>query len=110
MPVLHNTGDEQEKPEPFELQLAPDSWMILQQGMRICARQGTGKHLDPHDKLHLAAKTGTTPHGSKFQSWAAGYFPFEAPRYAFCLRAQAGTSQQAAVPEAHKWLFASQWL
>jgi cell division protein FtsI/penicillin-binding protein 2 len=83
--------------------------MILQQGMRICGREGTAKSLDIEDKLKGAFKTGTSPHGKAWQSWIVGYFPYHQPRYAFALRSSAGTSIEAAVPEAHKFLLAHEW-
>jgi cell division protein FtsI/penicillin-binding protein 2 len=111
VPAMHNTGSISEQAgQPFSLHLSAGTWRVLQQGMRLCDREGTGKNLDPSDKLQLAVKTGTAPHGKAFQSWICGYFPFSDPKYAFCLRASGGTSVERAVPEAHKWLFSAQWL
>jgi penicillin-binding protein 2 len=93
----------------FELVLANLSWQVLRQGMHIAARQGTGRKLDPRDTLKLAIKTGTTPRGKNFESWLAGFFPYEAPRYAFVYRAPAGTGQDRAVPEARSFLFSAKW-
>jgi cell division protein FtsI/penicillin-binding protein 2 len=110
LPYLHSADDELVAgAAPFELALSETCWQVLTQGMRIAGRQGTGKRLDREDKLHLAIKTGTAPHGKSFQSWITGYFPFEAPHYAFVLRAQAGTSQDEAVPQARPYLFGQQW-
>ena len=108
-PAFHNPGETEHPDAPFVVTLQPSTWMILQQGMRIAEREGTARKLDPHDKLHVAAKTGTAPHGKTFQSWIAGYWPHEQPRYAFCLRSPSGTSQDTAVPEAHKFLFSCEW-
>jgi len=85
------------------------TWLVLQQGMQLAGRKGTARNLDVHNKLHLAVKTGTTQIGHKFQSWVAGYFPYEAPKYAFCLRAENGTSYDAAVPLARRFLFSRCW-
>lgn len=109
LPYLHSAESPDAAAKPFELELDAHTWQILQQGMHIASRQGTGKKLDPENKLKLAIKTGTTPHGSSFQSWICGYFPWDSPRYAFVLRAPAGTSQDAAVPQARKFLFAVEW-
>lgn len=110
VPPMHNTGmSEHSESKPFDIELSPATWNVLQQGMRICDRKGTAKTLDPSDKLKLAAKTGTAPHGKSFQSWICGYFPFNAPKYAFCLRSSGGTSTERAVPEARKWLFSAEW-
>lgn len=85
------------------------TWSILQTGMHIACQRGTAKNLDKQNKLHIAAKTGTTVHGNTFQSWLAGYFPDEDPRYVFCLRANAGTSYDRAVPLAKRYLFSKDW-
>lgn len=85
------------------------TWNVLQQGMQMCCQTGTAKNLDPQNKFHIAAKTGTTIHGYTFQSWLAGYFPYEHPRYAFCLRAKVGTSYDQAVPMARQALLEHTW-
>lgn len=85
------------------------TWDVLNTGMQIACERGTAKKLDPQNKLHLAAKTGTTIHGKTFQSWLAGYFPYESPRYSFCLRAKVGTSYDQAVPIAREILFSKSW-
>jgi cell division protein FtsI/penicillin-binding protein 2 len=108
VPFLHSAELSGDGPE-FELALSPQSWKILKEGMQIASRHGTGKKLDPENKLKLAIKTGTTPHGKSFQSWITGYFPWDHPRYAFVLRAPAGTSQDEAVPQARKFLFSAEW-
>lgn len=108
LPFMHSAEQSGEGPA-FELSLAAQSWKVLKEGMQIASRHGTGKKLDPENKLKLAIKTGTTPHGKSFQSWITGYFPWEHPRYAFVLRAPAGTSQDEAVPQARKFLFSTEW-
>lgn len=109
IPYLHSAESPDPAAKPFELHLSERTWHVLQQGMQIAARQGTGKNLDPENKMRIAIKTGTTPHGNTFQSWVCGYFPWDAPRYAFVLRAFSGTSQEGAVPQARSFLFASEW-
>ncbi len=109
VPFLHSAENPNAEAKPFEILMDSHTWHVLEQGMQIASRQGTGKKLDPENKLKLAIKTGTTPHGSSFQSWICGYFPWDAPRYAFVLRASAGTSQDQAVPQARKFLFAVDW-
>lgn len=109
LPLLHSAESPPEKPEKTHLHLSPTTWTILKQGMIKAAQEGTAKNLDPENKLRIAAKTGTTPHGNTFQSWVIGFFPYDKPRYAFCLRSSSGTSQDAAVPQAHKFLLASDW-
>jgi len=92
-----------------KLTLHEHTWDVLNRGMQIAAQRGTAKSLDRENKLHLAVKTGTTIHGKTFQSWLAGYFPYESPHYSFCLRATAGTSYDQAVPLAKKILFSRSW-
>jgi len=93
-----------------DVQLSEHTWNVLQEGMKYACRNGTAKGLDPENKLRLAVKTGTTQEGNKFQSWLAGYFPYDSPRYVFCLRAHSGTSYEEAVPLAHNFLFGQNWL
>ncbi len=92
-----------------QLRFSEHTWNVLQTGMQIACLRGTAKMLDPQNKLRLAVKTGTTNYGKTFQSWLAGYFPYDAPRYAFCLRAKVGTSYDRAVPLAKKHLFSRNW-
>jgi penicillin-binding protein 2 len=105
---LHS-AEEKQKEKMYQTHLAKGTWITLQQSMRMADRLGTGKNLDAKDSLHLAIKTGTAPHGKKFQSWIIGYFPYESPRYAFCLRSQEGTSLESAVPSARHWLLSQPW-
>jgi cell division protein FtsI/penicillin-binding protein 2 len=95
----------QQKIPTFSLQ----TWRILQEGMKLAGRYGTAKALDPLNKFKVAAKTGTSQHGNKFQSWIIGYFPYDKPKYSFCLRSFNGTSQSAAVPQAHYYLNSKKW-
>jgi len=87
----------------------PATWAVLQEGMQLASRRGTAHNLDIHNKMHLAVKTGTTQQGQDFKSWLAGYFPWEAPKFAFCVRAETGTSYDAAVPTARRLLFSKTW-
>ena len=88
----------------------PNTWKILQGGMRLAVRNGTAQALDPADFYRLAAKTGTVPHGDRFDSWLIGYFPVEKPRLAFCARAFAGTAKESAVPLLRQFLAEHQGL
>ncbi len=109
LPYLHSAECPDENGKTFELELSKRIFGILKDGMKLAAREGTGKKLDPENKLHLAIKTGTTPHGKTFQSWICGYFPYDDPRYAFVLRAASGTSYDQAVPQARSFLFSAEW-
>ncbi len=92
-----------------EISFSERTWEILQGGMRLAVRKGSARNLDPEDKLHIAAKTGTSTQGENFQSWIAGFFPYEKPRYVFCIRAPFGTSWDAAVPLARQFLASRNW-
>jgi len=109
LPFLHSAEEPDPQGKPFKIELQAPAWSVLNQGMQLACRQGTAKKLDPANRLHIAAKTGTAPHGKTFQSWLVGYFPYDAPRYAFCARAYEGTSQDAAVPLAQKYLLSTEW-
>jgi cell division protein FtsI/penicillin-binding protein 2 len=109
MPPVHLAQQEGRQGISQAVHFADHTWNVLQEGMKLAGRSGTAKNLDPGNKLHLAVKTGTTIHGQKFQSWVAGYFPYESPRYVFCLRANVGTSYDQAIPLARGFLFAKTW-
>ncbi len=109
VPHLHSAEQPDPEGKPFKLELDDSAWSVLSQGMQLASREGTAKGLDPSNRLRVAAKTGTAPHGKTFQSWIVGYFPYDSPRYAFCARAYEGTSQDAAVPLAQKYLLSREW-
>lgn len=111
LPVLHSAEnfDLVEREAGMVSPLTELSHRVLLDGMRLCVSVGTAKKLDPEDKLHIAAKTGTITHGNKFQSYVIGFFPYDAPRHAFVLQAQAGTSQDSAVPRAKEFLHSTTW-
>lgn len=109
VPFLHSAEEPAYGKARLHVELSEGTWNRLQQGMHLCARQGTAKRLDPENVMHLAAKTGTVTHGRKFQSNIIGYFPFEKPKHAFALASPAGTSQESAVPQAREQLFSIRW-
>jgi cell division protein FtsI/penicillin-binding protein 2 len=111
LPPLHSAEDVElkEKEAPFNNPLGRHTNDVLSNGMRLCAREGTARKLDQGDKLKLAAKTGTTPHGNKFQSVLIGFFPVDDPKHAICLVSPAGTSQDSAVPKAREFLNSTAW-
>lgn len=109
VPHLHSAEENAQGKPRLKIEFSDLTWGRLQQGMELAVREGTAHKLDPSNKLHVAAKTGTAPAGKKFQSWVTGYFPSENPRYAFCLGATSGTSSEVAVPKAKEFLFATEW-
>ncbi len=76
------------------LNLNQDDLRVIQEGMRrtVIQEGGTARALDRKD-IEIAAKSGTAELGtSKAQvnSWIAGYFPYDKPRYAFILMMEYG--------------------
>lgn len=74
----------------FEVQeLSPYELKVVQEGMRMTTNypRGTARSLE-RDDVAIAAKSGTAEIGAgnaHVNSWAAGYFPYEEPQYAFVL-------------------------
>ncbi len=67
--------------------ISPESYAIVQEGMRLAVTEGTAGPLNV-GYTTIAAKTGTAELGSQNQfvhSWVVGYFPYDKPRYAFVL-------------------------
>ena len=108
VPHLHS-AEQPGAGAPFTVELSEATWGHMQQGMELACLKGTAHKLDPDNTMHIAAKTGTSLVGTHFQSWVTGYFPAQDPKHAFCLNSFAGTSQEAAVPQAHKFLFSTTW-
>lgn len=78
-----------EKPEFSDLALNLEKLKIVQEGMRMTVTLdgGTARPLERSD-IAIAAKSGTAEVGvgnAYVNSWAAGYFPYEEPKYAFIL-------------------------
>jgi len=78
-----------EETEKIDLNLNPDYLQIIHEGMRktVNYNGGTARGLDRKD-VAVAAKSGTAEIGAGnayVNSWAAGFFPYENPEYAFIL-------------------------
>ncbi len=72
-----------------DLKLNHDDLRVVQEGMRNAVIQegGTARSLDRKD-VAIAAKSGTAELGTEkaqVNSWIAGFFPYEEPKYAFIL-------------------------
>lgn len=104
---MHEADDRSIK--PFTVKLRDTTFKRIRRGMVLAGQEGTAQGLDPEHKLKIAGKTGTVPHGKKFESWVIGYFPHDNPRHAFCLYAPAGTSHDSAVPQAGEKLLSVEW-
>ena len=83
-----------------KLPIEPRTFDVVREGMRLAVEEGTAAAVSvPFVKM--AAKTGTAPVGVRNQfmnSWIIGFFPYEAPRYAFAIvleKAPAGTTTGA---------------
>ncbi len=71
------------------LHLNQKNLAVVQEGMRrtVIQEGGTARALDRSD-VEIAAKSGTAELGeskANVNSWIAGYFPYEKPKYAFIL-------------------------
>jgi len=78
-----------ETPEYREIELNPKSLQVIHEGMRMTTNYpgGTARSLERKD-VAIAAKSGTAELGAGnafVNSWAAGFFPYEDPQYAFIL-------------------------
>ncbi len=82
-----------EGPVVREIDIAPESFTIIKEGMRLGVTQGTGTSLNvPY--VEIASKSGTAELGAskdKVNSWMTGYFPYENPRYAFAILMERGS-------------------
>lgn len=108
-PSFRNAGMLEDPDPPFSISLRDSTFERIRNGMILSAREGTAEKIDPERRLSIACKTGTVPHGKKFQSWVTGYFPYNSPKHAFCLYSASGTSHDSAVPKARKQLLGVEW-
>lgn len=77
-----------------ELNLHPEDLKVVTEGMRrtVIQNGGTARALERKD-VAIAAKSGTAELGASkahVNSWVAGFFPYEKPRYAFILLMEYG--------------------
>lgn len=75
--------------ESVDLNLDQDTLKIIQEGMRMTVVYpgGTARSLERSD-VAVAAKSGTAEldfSKSRLNTWAAGYWPYENPQYAFIM-------------------------
>ena len=83
-----------ERGERTNLHLDQEKLRIVQEGMRQTVIQdgGTARALERSD-VAIAGKSGTAELGAskdKVNSWIAGYFPYDEPKYAFILFMESG--------------------
>ncbi|MGB4076469.1 MAG: penicillin-binding transpeptidase domain-containing protein [Minisyncoccia bacterium] len=91
--ILHGGGG-----EGSSLAISQEALRIAREGMRQGVTEGTSIGLNPYTEVQAAGKTGTAQvgvHNEWYNSWAIGFFPYDAPRYAYTVvmeRAPAGTA------------------
>ncbi len=64
-----------------------ENFQVVREGMRLAVTEGSAQRLNLPN-LTVAAKTGTAELGvvkANVNSWVIGFFPYEAPRYAFAV-------------------------
>lgn len=72
--------------------VAEEHYRVVREGMRQAVLHGTAKGLNM-DAVAVAAKTGTAeigPNNQEVNSWAAGFFPYENPRFVFTVVMEKG--------------------
>ncbi|MES2213218.1 MAG: penicillin-binding transpeptidase domain-containing protein [Patescibacteria group bacterium] len=75
------------------IDLNPDYYTIVKEGMRLCVTEGTCHALN-EPFLKVGAKTGTAQIGvakDEVNSWVIGFWPYENPQYAFALVMERGS-------------------
>jgi penicillin-binding protein 2 len=75
--------------ESVDIDLDPEALRVVREGMRMTTNYpgGTARSLERND-VAIAAKSGTAEldfSKTHLNTWAAGYWPYEEPRYAFIM-------------------------
>ena len=88
----HLVVDPSQRTERSQIDISPDKFAIIREGMRDAVMSGTETGLNvPY--VEVAGKTGTAEidAGKKYiNSWALGFFPYQKPRYAFAVVMERG--------------------
>jgi penicillin-binding protein 2 len=74
------------------LSLDLENMNVIREGMRLVVTEGTGTALNL-PSVKVAAKSGTAQVGvgnTNTNSWIVGFFPYDAPRYAFAILMERG--------------------
>ncbi|MEK7180302.1 MAG: penicillin-binding transpeptidase domain-containing protein [Patescibacteria group bacterium] len=80
------------KTETESLDISPQYFDIVKEGMRLSVTEGTAQGLS-NTYVKVAGKTGTAELGALKQfvnSWVVGFFPYENPRYVFTIVMERG--------------------
>mgnify|MGYP001576812491 FL=1 len=83
------------KIEAQSLDIAPQYFDIVKEGMRLAVTEGTAQGLSM-PQVKIAGKTGTAELGALKQfvnSWVVGFFPYENPRYVFTIVMERGPAK-----------------
>ncbi|MDO8624016.1 MAG: penicillin-binding transpeptidase domain-containing protein [bacterium] len=76
--------------------VSQEALRVVREGMRKGVTEGTSAGLYPLESfVHLAGKTGTAQtgvHNEFYNSWAAGFFPYENPKYVYVVVMEKGPS------------------
>ncbi|MFZ2072452.1 MAG: penicillin-binding transpeptidase domain-containing protein [Minisyncoccia bacterium] len=87
-------GDTEKESETSTINLSKENFDVIHEGMRDGVLFGTSAVLNvPY--VQVASKTGTAQLGvakNKVNSWVMGFFPYQAPKYAFIVLMEAGPS------------------
>lgn len=97
--IVSSSSSSSLKALPFR----PEEYTPVFEGMRRVVTEGTAQSLNNPD-LHVAAKTGTAQikNNTRVNSWAIGFFPYEAPKYAFVVLMENGPKVSSGASNAFK--------
>lgn len=94
-----------QKTQATKLPIQDAYYSVVHDGMRMVVTEGTAQALS-NPVVHVAAKTGTAQikANTRVNSWAIGFFPSEAPRYAFTVLMEDGPKVSAGAAHAFKYV------
>ncbi|TSC85157.1 MAG: Penicillin-binding protein 2 [Parcubacteria group bacterium Gr01-1014_17] len=101
-----------EKADEQSVPVLEKNLRVVREGMRLAVTEGTASGLY-FPFLSVAAKTGTAEVGiakKRVHSWVVGFFPYEAPRYAFVVLLEKGPRENTVggvyvMKQFFEWLF-----
>jgi len=96
-PTFIKFGQTASVPQKYQkINLSPDYFQIVHEGMRLSVTEGTSHALDlPF--VDVASKTGTAQIGlqnSEVNSWVVGFWPYENPKYAYAVVMERGSKTE----------------
>ncbi|KND48921.1 MAG: penicillin-binding protein 2 [Parcubacteria bacterium C7867-005] len=112
VPSVIKGGNDEDDRVFRTIDLPQDVWRIVKEGMRAGVQPGGTVTSLSHPAVAVAAKTGTAELGISKQfvnSWATGFFPYEAPKYAFAILMEKGdranlVGASAAMQQVLNWM------